>query len=126
MKRIRVSAAVIADGDRVLLARRSAEMSRPLKWEFPGGKLEDGESDRESLCRELAEELGIETEVGEYLGLVSHDYEDISIDLAVYRVRILHGEPAAREHSELSWVIRSELSDYDLAEADIPVLKLLE
>lgn len=101
-------------------------MSRPLKWEFPGGKLEDGESDRESLRRELAEELGIETRVDAFLGLVSHDYDDISIDLAVYAVEILRGDPTAREHSELRWVARGDIADYDLAEADIPVLQLLE
>ena len=125
MKRIRVSAAVIKKEDQVLLARRSARMSRPLKWEFPGGKLEEGEDDRDSLQRELAEELGIEVRVGEYLGLVSHDYDDISIDLAVYGVEILQGEPEAREHCELRWVKRADLPAYDLAAADIPVLDFL-
>lgn len=125
MRRIRVTAAVIGDEKRVLLAQRSERMSRPLKWEFPGGKLEEGEGDQESLQRELLEELGVETVVGPYLGEVSHDYEDISIDLAVYRVDILRGEPVAKEHRELRWVPVAELSGYDLAAADLPVVKLL-
>jgi 8-oxo-dGTP diphosphatase len=125
MRRIRVTAAVLRRGEYILLARRSAEQSRPLLWEFPGGKVEDGEDDRSCLTRELREELGIETRIGAKIGVFPFSYPDISIDLAVYEAGIVEGEPHPREHHELAWVRLDDLLTYELAEADISAAKYL-
>ena len=87
--------------------------------------MEPGESDRESLVRELSEELGIETSVGRLLGVYTHVYPDIHIDLAVYEVELVKGEPHPNEHRELAWAAAHTVADYDLAEADIPVARLI-
>lgn len=125
MKQIRVTAGVIRHEGAVLLARRSESQSRPLLWEFPGGKVEPGESDRECLARELEEELGIAASVGELIGVYSHVYPDIHIDLAVYEVELVQGEPQPNEHSELAWAPAHTVLDYDLAEADLPAARLI-
>jgi 8-oxo-dGTP diphosphatase len=125
MKRIRVTAAVIRRDGAVLLARRSESQTRPLLWEFPGGKVEPGESDRDCLVRELHEELGIDTSVEELIGVYAHAYPDIHIDLAVYEVELLKGDPHPNEHRELAWAAADTLADYDLAAADIPAARLL-
>ena len=125
MKRIRVTAAVIRREGAVLLARRSENQSRPLLWEFPGGKVEPGESDRECLVRELEEELGVAASVGELMGVYSHLYPDIHIDLAVYEVELVQGDPQPNEHRELAWAAAHTVLDYDLAAADLPAARLI-
>ncbi|WP_319475627.1 (deoxy)nucleoside triphosphate pyrophosphohydrolase [Marispirochaeta aestuarii] len=125
MRSIRVTAAVLRRGEYILLAKRSAQQSRPLLWEFPGGKVEDGEDDRSCLARELQEELGIEARIGEKIGLFPFSYPDISIELAVYEAEIIRGEPHPREHHELAWVTADDLLSFQLAEADFPAAELL-
>ncbi|WP_319559559.1 (deoxy)nucleoside triphosphate pyrophosphohydrolase [Marispirochaeta sp.] len=125
MKRIRVTAAVVRRNGYILLARRSASQSRALMWEFPGGKVEEGENDRGCLVRELREELGIETRIGELVGVFPCTYPDISIELAVYNAEVLEGEPHPREHHELAWVTIDNLLEYKLADADVPAAELL-
>ena len=119
MNTIVVSAGVIMDGEKVLLCRRP--MGKPLeggKWEFPGGKLEKGETPQQALKRELKEELDIETETGALLDARIKTYGDKTILLLFYESRVVQGEIKALEHSEIRYVPKDWVLDYDLADAD--------
>ena len=91
-------------------------------WEFPGGKLENGESPESCLARELTEEFGIETKVGRYLGESVHDYGVKTIKLLAYHVIHISGDFCLSDHDELRWLSRAELYDVEWAPADIPLL----
>ena len=94
-----------------------------LKWEFPGGKIEPGETAEAALVRELREELTITVQPGKRLTPVEHDYGGRSIRLIPILCRIVDGQPQALEHSELRWCGAGELEELDWAAADIPILK---
>lgn len=115
---IEVAAAWIWDGERVLLCQRPANKARGGHWEFPGGKLEKGETTAMALEREIMEELGITIRAGKIAADVVCDYPDISIHLTLLESEILHGTPQAIEHSALHWVRPEELANYDLCTAD--------
>jgi 8-oxo-dGTP diphosphatase len=122
-----VGAAVLRDG-RCLVTRRGPGMRLPGKWEFPGGKVEDGEDPRAALARELREELGLDVEVGALLGTGGAVDGEASVRLDVYVAALADGgEPNLRllEHSEARWVDASELDTLDWAPADVPVLPRL-
>lgn len=111
----------------ILIMRRAPFMSCAGSWEFPGGKLEAGESHAACLARELREELGIESNIGEFLTDNSHEYDFGIVHLSVYRVLSWHGEIALRVHDDMRWVPIEELADFpDLLPADIPVARALE
>jgi 8-oxo-dGTP diphosphatase len=124
-----VTAAVITDGDRVLVARRAQGHHLAGYWEFPGGKIEDGESPEQCLRRELEEELDVEVEVGELLCRSSHTYDDRTITLLAYEARL--PRRVARErlrsnsHDAVRWLAVAELVEIRLAPADRPVVELL-
>jgi 8-oxo-dGTP diphosphatase len=121
-----VTAAIIQDErGRVLLAQRPAQDRHPLKWEFPGGKLQDRESPEACLRRELEEELGIQVEVGEVFHVVNHAYRDRSILLLAYICRWKGGKIHLREHKAHEWVEPERLLEFDLTEADLPVARKL-
>ena len=122
---IRVTAAILWRSGEVLLARRTGPEWLAGKWEFPGGKIEPGEDPRACLTRELAEELGIQVEVGAHLLTTVHTYPQLTVELIVHEVRTLSGEPTPRDHDRLAWVRPDELESYDLAPADQPVAALL-
>jgi 8-oxo-dGTP diphosphatase len=122
---VRVTAAVIEEGGKVLIARRRPGKHLGGKWEFPGGKIEPGETPEQSLARELAEELAIEGCVREFLGSASYEGDGVSLELLVYKVERSRGEPVLREHDEVRWVSPWELSGYDLAESDRRVVETL-
>lgn len=113
-----VTAAVIERNGLVLIARRKKGKKLGEKWEFPGGKLEPGESPRDCLRRELTEELGIDADVGDFLCSVVYRNPEFSFELLVFRVPAFRGEPQLREHDEVRWVRREEVADYDLADSD--------
>lgn len=118
-----VVGAAIVDGARVLVARRGPAMSAPNRWEFPGGKVEEGESQAEALRRELREELGVDAAVGEHVGTGrARSERGDTIVLEVYRAELRAGRPTPREHAELRWVSASELDGLRWADADVPVL----
>jgi 8-oxo-dGTP diphosphatase len=119
-----VGAALVDGAGRVLAAQRAAPPELAGRWEFPGGKVEPGESETAALVRECREELGVEVELVARLG------EDLPVELggAVLRVwtgRIVAGTPAATEHAALRWLDASELDDVDWLPADRPLLDLL-
>jgi len=116
--------AAIVRGDRVLAAQRAEPPELAGGWEFPGGKVEAGESEEEALIRECREELAVEIEVGERLGtdIVLHDGTWL---LRVWAARLIDGMPTAVEHSELRWLAHDELSDVAWLPADLPLVEEL-
>ncbi len=120
----RVCCAIITKENKVLIAKRSDEKFKGL-WEFPGGKVNKGESDKNCLERELTEELDIKTNTGKIFSEVNFDYPNFSIHLLAYHSEIIEGEPKNLEHLEIKWVDISELSKYKFLEADIPIVNEL-
>ena len=119
---IEVVCALIERDGRVLAARRPRSKSQGGKWEFPGGKLHDGESPREALVREIAEELCVAIRVGEALPPSTHDYVSFAITLLPFRCAIESGEPHAVEHEALAWCDLGQLVSLDWAAADVPIV----
>ena len=122
---ITVTASILVKDNRVLIAKRSATDKLPNKWEFPGGKLEDGESPEECLKRELQEELGITTSIGEFLGSSEYEYDHIHIRLKFFRTEWIGGDIYPTEHDEVAFVSLEEMGTYDFAPADIPFVNKL-
>lgn len=121
-----VGAAIVDDArGRCLVAQRSASMSNPQAWEFPGGKVEAGESPADALTRELQEELGVVAEVGDWIGR-GEVLTPRHIALDVFRCRILAGTPEPREHAALRWVDGNRLQSLSWAAADVPVLSAVQ
>ena len=115
---IEVVAALIRDGERVLLCQRPENKARPLKWEFAGGKVEPGETKAQALARECREELGVELDVHEPVADATHEYPDVTIHLTLLEAVIRSGEPRLIEHKAMAWVTQSEAGEYDLCPAD--------
>jgi mutator protein MutT len=115
---ITVTAAVLKEKDRVLIARRRAGGLRGGLWEFPGGKIEPGETAPEALRRELREELGIEAMIGDFFLETEHTYPDLIVRLLVYWASIESGTPAALDHEELRWVTPAELPQFPIVAGD--------
>ena len=120
-----VGAAILQD-DTCLVAQRGETMAEPLKWEFPGGKIEPGESHEDALVREIREELHVDIEVGDYLGRGESVSNERRIVLDVYTARILSGELHLAEHRRADWLAADEIHRLDWAEADLPILAELE
>jgi 8-oxo-dGTP diphosphatase len=115
----RVVAALIVNADRILACQRTRHQPMPLKWEFPGGKIEDGEQPRAALRRELEEELGIEATIGDEVARIHHEYASGgSVELRFFEVREYQGELENRIFREIRWVTRAELLELDFLEAD--------
>ena len=127
MKTIEVVGAAILRGDRCLVARRSAEMSAPLQWEFPGGKVENGETPEAALIRELDEELGIQTDHSclSPVAFASHSYAKFHLLMPVFAIRQWRGEPTGQEGQALKWVTPRELWKLPMPPADEPIIPLL-
>ncbi|WP_152386976.1 Nudix family hydrolase [Azotobacter salinestris] len=123
MKRVHVAAAVIRGVDgRVLIARRPEEKHQGGLWEFPGGKVEAGETVEAALVRELEEELGIRVTAARPLIQVRHDYPDQQVLLDVWEVGAFAGEPHGAEGQALAWVAPRQLSDYRFPAANYPIV----
>jgi len=122
MKHIEVACAIIENKGKVLCTQRSATMSLPLKWEFPGGKIQDGESLEDCLKRELREELELDIAVGRPLSPTTHQYPTFKITLYPFICKIISGEMKLHEHKAYTWLPPEKLLELDWAEADIPVL----
>ncbi len=121
----RVTGALIKVGEKILIARRAQDQSSAGRWEFPGGKIEPGESPEETLVRELQEELGVLAEVGEHFATSVYRYPRGTIELQVYFTSIKSGQPELKVHDALAWVTPEELVKYDLLPADIPIAQRL-
>ena len=119
---IHVACAIIERDGLVLAAQRSESMSLPLKWEFPGGKIEEGESLFACLIRELHEEMGVGITVGAALTATTHSYPAFTVTLHPFLCGIETGSIILHEHAAIAWVVPEQLPLLDWAEADGPVI----
>jgi 8-oxo-dGTP diphosphatase len=122
-----VAVALVDVDGRVLIARRPEGKKLAGLWEFPGGKVDPGESPEAALIRELREELGIDTHESclAPLTFASHAYDDFHLLMPLYVCRRWKGEVRAREHSELAWVRPVRLGDYPMPPADAPLIAMI-
>ncbi len=123
MKIIDVTAAIIEKDNKFLIAKRKKGKHLEGKWEFPGGKIEPQETPELCLQRELKEEFGITTNIGNFVGESIFDYGDRKIRLLGYKVEYLKGEFNLKDHDEIRWITVDEFHKYDIADADVPLLK---
>ena len=122
MKRV-VAALIMQDG-KLLVCQRTRHQTMPLKWEFPGGKIEEGEQPRDALRRELDEELGIQATVGDELARIQHEYPNGGmVELRFYLVREFKGELENRIFKDIQWVKPGDLPRFDFLEADLTLVR---
>jgi 8-oxo-dGTP diphosphatase len=115
---IRVVAAVIERGGRYLITQRRASAVLPLLWEFPGGRVEEGESDASALKREVNHRLGVDVHAGKLMSYVSHPYERYVVELYLYEGKLLEGDPSAVNVSDFRWVASEDFEAYSFTPAD--------
>jgi 8-oxo-dGTP diphosphatase len=124
-RRIAVVGAVLERGGLILAARRAPGMTQPGLWEFPGGKVEPGETPAEALRREIAEELGCTVDVGAHVATCEHENGSGIVILDTYRCTLVAGEPRASEHDEIRWLAPEDLADLPWSPADLPTVRRL-
>ncbi len=124
-ERISVVAAVIEQDGRYLLTKRAAKAVLPGYWEFPGGKVEPGETPRQALAREVRERICVDVQVGPLLARRVHDYGDYEVELSIYDANILAGSVRPGTVAEVAWVPRQKLGDYSFPPADREAMDLL-
>jgi 8-oxo-dGTP diphosphatase len=120
----RVVAALIAQSGKLLVCQRTRHQTMPLKWEFPGGKIEEGEQPRDALRRELEEELGIRATIGDEVARIRHEYPNGGmVELRFFLVREYAGEIENRIFREIQWAEPKKLPSFDFLEADLTLVK---
>ena len=125
MQPIVVTAAILVREGRVLLAQRREGAKQGLKWEFPGGKVEDGETPEQTLERELMEELGVKTRTGRIYDAKIFEYPSQKVLVLFYFSTLIEGEPQPIDANGLEWVTRDKIMDHDFAAADVGVAERL-
>jgi 8-oxo-dGTP diphosphatase len=119
-----VVAALIIREEKILICQRTEAQAMPLRWEFPGGKVEPGEDLKDALHRELEEELGIDAVIGRKVAAIQHTYSGGNgVELYFYRVDQFRGELQNRIFHDVRWVDRKELPTYNFLEADVKLVK---
>ncbi|MBA9029022.1 MULTISPECIES: (deoxy)nucleoside triphosphate pyrophosphohydrolase [Bacillaceae] len=124
-KNIYVVGAVIIENRKILCAQRGPSKSLPLKWEFPGGKIEEGESPQEALRREIVEEMQCQIEIGDQIEHTVYEYDFGIVHLTTFYCRLTEGKPVLTEHTSIKWLSPDELKSLDWAPADIPAIEKL-
>ena len=125
-RQIRVVGAVVVKDGCVLCAQRGADGSLPGLWEFPGGKIEPGETPTDALVREIAEELDCVVDVGKEVTTTTHEYDFGVVTLTTFYCTLVAGTPKVSEHAAVVWLSPSELSTIPWAPADIPAVELIQ
>lgn len=125
-KTIEVVAAIISDGNKVFCAQRKDQGELAKKWEFPGGKIEPNETKKETIIREIKEELKTDIEVIDYLTTVYHEYETFNLIMHAYTCKVINGNLELTEHLDSAWLSVEEMKNYDFAAADLPIIDKLE
>jgi 8-oxo-dGTP diphosphatase len=125
-RQINVVGAVIVSDGLILCAQRGPEGSLPGCWEFPGGKIEQSESARDALEREIAEELECVVEVGREVTTTTHRYDFGVVTLTTFYCRLVDGTPQLTEHASIKWLAPADLGTVEWAPADIPAVALIQ
>ncbi len=115
---IRVVAAVIERAGRYLITQRRPSAVLPLLWEFPGGRVEPGETDAEALAREVEHRLGVQIEVRSLMSFAAHQYERYRVDLHMYECVLTEGQPSSENVNDFTWVNSDDFDDYQFTPAD--------
>jgi 8-oxo-dGTP diphosphatase len=118
MKTIRVVAALVERGGQYLITQRRETAVLPLLWDFPGGRVEDGESDEAALAREVGERLGASVEVGQLISFVNHPYEKYAVDLYLYECTLLGDQLHCRAVKDYAWVTSTQMESYTFTPVD--------
>ena len=122
---IEVVAALIRNNGKFMICQRPENKSRALLWEFPGGKVEAGETKEAALARECREELDIELSVGAVFADSTFVYPDISVHLTLFEASIVRGEPKLLEHKDIRWITPEEAHLFEFSPADVPFVEKL-
>ena len=121
-----VTAALIRDEDKILIAQRGRRKRFGWKWEFPGGKVRPDETPEDCLRREIKEELNLEIRVEKHFCTTHHQYPDFNIELIAFWCSILGGKMKLVDHEQVLWVTVPEMNEYTFVEADLNVISALE
>ena len=121
-----VTAAILIKDRKILIAKRKADDRQASKWEFPGGTVEQDETPEACLKREIQEEFGITVSVGRFFGESVYHYDHGSIKLLAYRAHWESGKIGLKDHADYRWVSSAQLTEYDFAPADIPIVEKLQ
>ena len=124
-RKLVVAGLIIGDDHRILITQRRADQELPLQWEFPGGKVEPGESPVAALVRELGEEIGVTVAVGRIWEVLFHAYPAFDLVMLVYVCRIVDGVPRPVEVADVAWVAAPDLARWDILPADRPLVERL-
>ena len=122
MKIIKVTGALIQKNDKYLIGRRGPNEKSPGLWEFPGGKIEKGETPIQCIKRELKEELNINAEIGDLVTKYSYDYPNVSYLLYFFKVKSYEGDFKIIVHDKLEWVSLNDFHKYDFLQGDTPII----
>lgn len=123
---VEVVAAIIWDKDRFMACQRPAHKTRGLLWEFPGGKVEPGETKEQALVRECREELNVTVSVGDVFMEVDHRYPDMNVRLTLFNATISRGTPQKIEHNDIRFILPSEIDALDFCPADVEILEKIK
>lgn len=124
-KNIYVVGAVIVQNNKILCAQRGNSKALAHKWEFPGGKINEGETPEQALAREIQEELECSIEIGSFITKTSYEYDFGIVHLSTFYCKLLEGVPHLTEHQAIKWLLPSQLDCLDWAPADIPAVQLI-